>query len=234
MTGMDMAVYLLIVLCALLSAVARKLTIPGACVGGVIAGIIYGTAGVQGLSLLAAFFIMGIAATSWNRATKQTLTSREPVTRTAGQVFANSGLAAVIGMLSIPFHSMAVGVPLLVAAVFSAAAADTVSSETGNALGRKYYNILDGSPGIRGANGVISVEGTLAGVLASGVIAVIYGLWYAQFGYTIPIMLAGMVGNLTDSYLGATLENKGYLSNNAVNFLNTLAGVLTMALLMQL
>ena len=35
------------------------------------------------------------------------------------------------------------------------------------------------------------------------------------------IILAGLIGNLADSLLGATLERKGVLSNDAVNFLNT-------------
>ena len=40
----------------------------------------------------------------------------------------------------------------------------------------------------------------------------------------------GTVGNLTDSVLGATLERQQRLSNNAVNFLNTLVGALVAGL----
>ncbi len=234
MTWSAVFVYLFIIVSAILSVVTRKLTIAGAFLGSAIAGIIYYAAGLPGLSMLAAFFIMGITTTSLKKEAKQSLAGNEHGVRTAGQVFANSGLAAMICLLSYLFAGMAVWLPLLVAAVFSAAAADTVSSETGNALGKKYYNILNGRPGIRGANGVISFEGTFFGLLASGVIAIIYGLWYSQFGYTIHIMVAGLIGNLTDSYLGAALENQGYLNNNAINFLNTLAGVLAMILLIQL
>ncbi len=36
------------------------------------------------------------------------------------------------------------------------------------------------------------------------------------------ITLAGIAGNLADSLLGALLERRGYISNNTVNFLNTL------------
>lgn len=224
-------IYLIIGAVAVLSAVQKKLTIPGACLGAVIGSVIFFAAGLPGLSMLAAFFVMGIFTTALKKEVKP---NNETGTRTAGQVFANSGLAALICLLSCMLTDIATWLPLLIAAVFSAAAADTVSSETGNAFGKKYYNILNGKPGIRGANGVISIEGTFSGLLASAVIAVIYGLWYAQFGYTVHIIIAGLIGNLADSYLGATLENNGYLNNNAVNFLNTLAGVLAMMALTQL
>jgi uncharacterized membrane protein len=36
------------------------------------------------------------------------------------------------------------------------------------------------------------------------------------------IVVAGFAGNLADSILGASLERKGWLKNDQVNFLNTL------------
>jgi uncharacterized membrane protein len=40
------------------------------------------------------------------------------------------------------------------------------------------------------------------------------------------LLVAGTAGNLADSVLGATLERRGVLDNNTVNFLNTLTGAL--------
>ena len=40
------------------------------------------------------------------------------------------------------------------------------------------------------------------------------------------IVLAGTVGNLVDSIIGATWERRGVIKNDAVNFLNTLAASL--------
>ncbi len=45
---------------------------------------------------------------------------------------------------------------------------------------------------------------------------------------------AATFGNLVDSILGATLERKGHLSNNAVNFLNTFAAAALTWLLIKL
>jgi len=231
MTGCTITIYLLILAGAALSAARKKLTIAGAGLGALIGCMIFYAAGLPGLSMLAAFFIMGVGATSLGGASKQSLPKKETGARNAAQVFANGGLAAIMCVLSFQVEYIAGMLLLLIAAIFSSAAADTVSSETGNVFGKKHYNILNGKPGIKGANGVVSLEGTLSGLAASGLIAWIYGLWHQSFNYTFHIILAGTIGNLADSLLGAILENKGYLHNNAVNFLNTLAAAVAISLL---
>jgi uncharacterized membrane protein len=40
------------------------------------------------------------------------------------------------------------------------------------------------------------------------------------------IIIAGTAGNLSDSVLGALLERKNIIGNNAVNFLNTFIAAL--------
>ena len=45
-------------------------------------------------------------------------------------------------------------------------------------------------------------------------------------GAILTITVAGTIGNLADSVLGATLERAGVLSNDGVNFFNTLTAAL--------
>jgi uncharacterized membrane protein len=62
---------------------------------------------------------------------------------------------------------------------------------------------------------------------AAGMIAAVFAIGH---GYNarifLIITLAGIFGNWVDSVLGAVFERKGRLSNNMVNFLNTLAAAL--------
>lgn len=80
-------------------------------------------------------------------------------------------------------------------------------------------------------NGVVSAEGILLGIGGSLLIALVYG---AAFGWSFNsgiIIIAGTAGNFADSVLGASLERKSYLNNDAVNFLNTCIAALTAFLL---
>ena len=70
--------------------------------------------------------------------------------------------------------------------------------------------------------------GTCAGVAASAVVcgvAVAAGFLEGRF---IGIVLAAaFIGSTADSVLGATLESRGLMDNEAVNFSNTLVGSLS-------
>ncbi len=204
------------------------MTPPGAIMGGVLGWAIFLGAGFTGLAMLGTFFVLGTLATSWklNKKIKLGLAEANKGRRTAGQALANGGVAGVLGMVSWLLPHPTEVLHLMMAASFAAATADTLSSELGNVHGHKFYNVLTFKPDTRGSNGVISLEGTLLGVLGSSIIAFVYAVGYA-WGWPVAwIILAGTIGNFLDSFLGATFERKHYLSNNAVNLLNTLGGAL--------
>jgi uncharacterized protein (TIGR00297 family) len=218
----------------MLSVAFKKLTLLGALTGGLLGLCVYAGGGFTGLALMAMFFVLGVCATAVKRKWKERhdLTKKGESRRTAGQVFANGGVAGIIGLLIFSFPQHALWLRVMLAASLSSATADTMSSELGVVYGRFFYNIRTFQKDTRGLDGVISWEGTLLSVVGSCVIALVYSV---GFGFSIAafwIIIAGTVGNLCDSLLGATLERAHRIGNNTVNFLNTLIAALVAAALM--
>ncbi|MEJ6980450.1 DUF92 domain-containing protein [Pedobacter sp. P351] len=216
-----------------LSVKTRKLTVYAALTGGMLTFCIYAGAGYVGVILLTAFFVLGSAATSFKFQEKKEMSIHEENQgrRSAGQVFANAGLAGIIGLVSLIFPENRSLCLLMIAAVFSSATSDTLSSELGNLYGKKYYNILTFKRDAKGLNGVVSIEGTLIGIAGSVIIAALYVLfigWEREFYW---IILAGTIGNFSDSILGASLERRSLLKNNSVNFISTAASVAVILIL---
>jgi uncharacterized protein (TIGR00297 family) len=212
---------------------AKKLTVSASFTGGVLACVIFMGSGFTGLAMMTAFFILGSVATSWQRHKKQAFVSAKEnrTGRSALQVFANAGVSAIAGFVMIGYPELSNLVLPVMAAAFASATADTLSSELGMLYGRQFFNIITLTADRCGMDGVVSLEGTLIGVVGSCVIAVVYALGFGWNMNFIFIVLGGTVGNLTDSLLGALLERKGWIGNNMVNFLNTLtAGLLVLLL----
>jgi uncharacterized protein (TIGR00297 family) len=207
----------------------KKLTVAAAFTGGLLGWAVYAGGGFTGLAMMTIFFILGTSATSWKKAQKLSIRAHaaHESTRNAGQVFANAGVAAIAGLLIVLFPAHRSLLLLMMAASLAAATADTLSSELGMVYGRKFYHILSWQPDEKGLDGVISIEGLLIGVAGAAVIAIVYALGQ---GWTLHIfgiiVLSGTLGNLIDSVLGAGFERKGWLTNDTVNFLNTLAAAL--------
>lgn len=228
MNTLDITIYIFLLLGAVLSFTTGKLTLNGAITGALVGVLIYKGAGLTGIAMLALFFIAGSWATSWQLTKKIAFGTAEEQKdrRTAGQVLANGGVAALLGAWAWYCPAQASMIPLMIAGSFAAATADTLSSELGTIYGRQFFNILTFKTDKRGLDGVVSLEGTLIGLFGAALIAVVYAF---NFGWSLSfywIVLAGFTGNVVDSVLGALLERKGLIGNNMVNFLNTLTGAL--------
>ena len=188
-----------------------------------------------GLLPLLAVFLLTYAATKIGRAKKERLGTAEPKRgRNAAQVAANLGIAALVAIPRIMAHpgtregdTQGEWSQLFAMAALAEAAADTVSSEIGQVFGgqpRMFTTLRRVEPG---TDGGVTLLGTAAGVLAAALVAAI-AAWTMQAGWLEfgVVTVGGAFGLLFDSLLGATLERKGWLNNDAVNFLSTLSAVL--------
>jgi len=190
---------------------------------------------------LLALFLLTFAATRFGRRRKALLGTAEGKRgRTASQVAANLGIAVLAGIphsFSHLFTGISPGRVALVAmiAAFAEATADTLSSEIGQVIGAtspSRNTWWRGDPflitGLRrvpaGTDGAISLAGTLAGCAGAGVIIEVARLTL-RFSPKESIIAAGagIFGLFIDSLLGAALERRGWLNNDAVNVLSTLA-----------
>lgn len=229
MVSLQTFIFIAILLAGVISSVRTgKLTVTGGLTGCVLGFLLYSGAGWTGLALMASFFVLGTAASSWKRSKKEQLHTAEENKgkRTASQVLANGGAGALLGLLAWwhPQHTEVL--QLMMAAAFSSATADTLSSELGSVYGRQFYNILSFKKDKRGLDGVVSGEGILFGVAGSIIIAFVYSVGFGWSMNFLWIVIAGTAGNLTDSLLGALFERRGLLHNDLVNFLNTLVAAL--------
>src|SRR5262245_6157688 len=115
---------------------------------------------------------------------------------------------------------------------FSTAAADTVSSEIGQVLGKHPILFTTLKPVPVGTEGAISLEGTFAGIIASVIVcAVGVAVAYIPVWMAVICVIAAFVGTTVESYLGATLEQMKIVDNEIINFMNTLVGAAVAMLL---
>ena len=215
---------------------------PGAAAAGTLitANLMYSTAGPPyspfhtALIPVLAVSLLAFGATRVGRSRKEQLgTAEERKGRRAAQIAANLGMAVLVSndaMQAWLINSRLSGrltpatMPLATAALaaLAEAAADTVSSEIGQVLGgtpRMLTTLRVAEPGTDGA---ISLAGTLAGVMAAGVVA---GIGMITLRGSVTMLwvscASGVFGLFFDSLLGASFERAGWLNNDAVNFLST-------------
>ena len=214
----------------------NKLTFAAAITAAIVGLLIFMGTGFTGIAMIGLFFLLGTLATSFKINIKEKLGAAEinKGGRTVGQVLANGGVAAIMGLLAWLYPNQLLVFEMMMAGALASATADTLSSELGTVYGKKFYNIISFKIDRRGENGVVSLEGTIIGIGGSALIAGVHALatgWNNQFWW---IVIAGTIGNLADSILGATLERKRLIGNDVVNFINTMVSAFTIYLLMKL
>lgn len=201
----------------------------GAMVGGLITFALFLGSGWLGIGALTLFFVAGTLVSQFKKEQKKALELEQENEgkRTIINAVANGGVAAICGFLGwlMPDYQLVFEIAML--ASIASATSDTFSSELGNVFGKRYYNIISWKADKRGLDGAISLEGTLAGLVGSALIGGLYVLFRGWDDYFFVVIIIGLLGNLSDSYFGATLQRKGFLNNHQVNLLSTfLAGLM--------
>ncbi|MEX2271611.1 MAG: DUF92 domain-containing protein [Vicinamibacterales bacterium] len=204
---------------------ARTVTLPGAVAGFVIGVTVWVSAGWQGWVLLMAAFATAVVTTRLGSKRKALLGIGEERggRRGAGNAIANTGLAAWLAALAALSAYRDAAMAAFVAALV-AGASDTVASEIGKAYGRRTWLVTTLKRVPPGMSGAVSSEGTAAGATSAIVLAVIaasLGLIPALL--VMPIAAAAVVAGLIESVLGSTLEPRGLLNNDLLNFVTTSA-----------
>ncbi len=208
---------------AVLARWLRGVSRSGAVAGAIVAFLLYVSAGAGAFIALVSVFVLALAATRFGYSRKVSLGTAEMKSgRRASQVIANLGVAAVAALLfAITRASVAL---VAMSAALAEAAADTVSSECGQAVSTQARLITTWQRVRAGTDGGITLAGTLAGALASLLVCLACYSANQMPQKSIPVAwFAAIVGMLLDSVLGASLERRNWLNNNQVNFLGTTA-----------
>lgn len=187
---------------------ARSLSHSGALAAVAVGAVIFGIGGWQWAVLLLTFFISSSLLTRAFRKRKLGLNEKfsKGGQRDAGQVFGNGGLA----MLFAGLHSFFPTEPWVwaaFAASLAAVNADTWATELGVLNPRPPHMITNfGKIVEKGTSGGVSLFGTLAALAGSGLIGLLTGVFAGALTIGLWVTLAGLLGSLFDSLLGATIQ----------------------------
>jgi len=166
--------------------------------------------------IVATFFVLGVAFTSYRYEHKKKIGSAQEKggTRSWPNILANGGIAALLGLGALLGGGLAFSV-LYMGAV-SAAASDTVATELGLLNKSPPRLVTDLSKSVSpGTSGGVSLMGLLGTLLASaliGLVAAMLGVasdLYAPYVVAVSIS-GGVLGSVADSVAGATLQRKSF------------------------
>lgn len=215
---------------------ARTVTLSGTIAGAMLGTVIFVFAGPSGWALLLLCFAAAVVTSRVGLARKRALAIAEEKggRRGGGNAFANTGVAAIAAAMSVLTYAHEDARLAFVAALV-AGASDTVASEIGKAWGRRTFLLTTGRPVPPGTSGAMSLEGTLAGMVSAAVLALVaYALGLIILLHVVLVVAAATAGALVESVLGATLEHRGVLNNDMLNFINTTVAAVVAVELWQL
>ena len=263
--------FLLAALVGLMAWKSGALTAGGMVGATLIGGLVFGFGGLTWASVLIAFFVASSLLSYIGAKRKAHIAAdfEKAGPRDFAQTMANGGVAALMALAVGVSGHHSPAYPYFTLAYFgalTAATADTWATELGMLSKQQPRLITTGQPTRPGVSGGVTPAGLLAS-LAGGVFMALVtfaliqtasllsaGRWFLQDWFLLLILpLAGFVGSLSDSFLGATVQRLYYcercktpteksihtcgaptrlihglpwMNNESVNFLATCVGAL--------
>lgn len=187
---------------------ARSLA-PSGVAAAVLTGTLCAAAGWSWALLLIAFFVSATLLSRW-RSEARTERTRGIVAkggeRDAVQVLANGGPFAVAALLSlvVPWP----GWQAFGAGALAAVAADTWGTEVGTLAGGTPRALLSGERVPAGTSGGITAAGTAASLAGAAFLALMTVATGWSASLFVPAVVGGFGGAMTDSLLGATVQER--------------------------
>jgi uncharacterized protein (TIGR00297 family) len=221
---------LALVLNGLLIGLAQRLpllTPAGWCHAAVLGTILWGCLGFRGWLAVVVYLLVGSLVTrlGFRRKQEQGLAEARGGRRGPENVWGSAATGALLAMASVlaplPWRQ-----PLLLAFVasFAAKLGDTCGSEVGKRWGRRCVLITNLRPVPPGTDGAISLEGTLASLAGSALMAglgLLLGL-LPDGASALLVSVVGLLATVLESVIGATAQRRwGWLSNELVNGIQT-------------
>ncbi len=186
----------------------KSLSLSGAFGATVLGTLTFGFGGLAGSAVLLAFFISSSALSKFKAKRKHAVAEKfsKGSTRDFWQTMANGGMAAIAitawGLTDNPIYWVAF------AAAYATANADTWATELGTLATQTPRLITNLSQTVTtGTSGGVTVWGTTAsflGALLIGLVAQLLGSF--NILSVLAIAIGGLVGALSDSWLGATVQ----------------------------
>jgi len=205
-----------------LARAVRGVSRSGMMAGAVVCFLLVACAGMGAFAALVTVFVLAWLTTKVGYQRKQRLgTAERKDGRKASQVLANLAIpatcAALYGFTGRTMFLVAM------AAALAEAAADTVSSEVGQTIGGNPRLITTWQQVSPGTDGAISAAGTAVGLAGALVVsAVCIAVRLIGISVATVVFSSGVIGMFADSLLGAWLELRGTMNNDAVNFVSTI------------
>jgi len=217
----------------------RAATGPAAATGALITACLYlrSPGWRTALIPLLAMLVLTLVSTRIGRERKEEVgTAEDRHGRSASQVAANLGAAALASIpltaaqLFSPSSQTSLAAIAAIGAALAEATADTLSSELGQVFGGEPRLLTTMRRVPAGTDGGVTLAGTAAGCIGAALVTAIAAVTLSLDAKLATVIFScGILGLFADSLLGAVFERRGWLNNDAVNFLSTVIAAVTAA-----